>query len=77
MLSMPLLKLNCSYTFPTNLSCSLCVANQTRKFGSHHETAGHGTGTEAMLTSNGNDDEYVMLKDATTTVNDISKSIVT
>lgn len=57
--------------------CSLCTANQTRKFGSHHETSGHGPGAEAVLISNGNDDEYVMLKDATTTVNDISKSILT
>lgn len=53
----------------------VCAANQTRKFGSHHETpSGYGASAEAahMLTPNGND-EYFMLKDATTTVNDISK----
>ena len=54
-----------------NVHCLHCLfvptANQTRKFRSPYETS-------SSFETKGNDDEYIMLQDATISVTDISKS---
>ena len=63
---------NSDNSFNKSYECSLFTlpfvptANQTRKFRSPYETSSFET--------KGNDDEYIMLQDATISVTDISKS---